>query len=83
MKYIIFKQINEEMPVIFPSALKHSDVAEAMEKATYGARPVSAGFIMTNYSRGILKCYGDSMTLNLPAREIDTNIVNKFLGLLE
>ena len=84
MKYIIFKQLNEEFPVLFPSIIKHSDMAEALlkEEVLVPMYLVSAGFIRgRTYDEQGIVCYGDSMTLNLPSRPQDTSIVNKFLGL--
>ena len=81
MKYIIFKQLNEEFPVLFPSTIKHSDMNKAVKQACFNPQAVSAGFVMPDYDNDCVRCFGDSMTLNLPARSQDTQIVNKYLGL--
>ncbi|WP_339844362.1 hypothetical protein [uncultured Halopseudomonas sp.] len=75
MKYIMLQimtgtqgDLVREFPVIFPDALVHADVAEAITKlpelAT--AKPVAAGFLS---SLGLeAECYGESETLQIKSR---------------
>lgn len=79
MKYVIFNIAGEESPIIFSSWLKHSDVAEAVIKK-FSLTPVSAGFIRAKRD-GTVVCTGDSMTLRIASRSVDTDIVNEALGL--
>jgi hypothetical protein len=80
MKYIIFKQLNEEFPVLFPSTIQHFAMEQAVTRQVPATRAISAGFVRTDYANDCFKCYGDSMTLNLPSRTEDSAIVNTFLG---
>ena len=79
MKYIMFeKKLPDDMvqivPVIFPEALVHSDVAEVMRrlKGIRGLEPVAAGSI----NMLAQTCYGKSETLQLNARSQDAETIN-------
>lgn len=75
MKYIVLEcEISSdhkvEVPIIFPAALIHADVAKAMAHSirfNHGwiAKAISAGELP---STGILGCHGKSETLNLKSR---------------
>jgi hypothetical protein len=67
MKYIITRNGS---PVIFSEAEKHSDVARSI-----GAK--SAGFVHINGNE--VKCYGESMSLNLKPSEDDERIIRGML----
>jgi len=73
MKYIMLRivtagEIIRELPIIFPDALVHADVAEAITKlpGLYTATPVSAGSLSSLELE--TQCYGDSQTLDLKSR---------------
>lgn len=67
---------------IFSPVSSHSDVAQKL----FG-KPVSAGFckISSQYDRErdmipVVKCFGDSFTLNLGSRPVDGEIITKQLN---
>lgn len=86
MKYIVIEikahGITREMPIIFPEALVHLDVANqmiALLRATNQGsrvRPISAGFLSSLDAPGHLLCTGKSETLGLESREgIDARLI--------
>lgn len=79
MKYIMFElpmgpNLKRAVPVIFPNALTHSVIAEALLKTEdlAGATVVAAGDI----TFCLPLCSGSSSTLKLSAGEADSAIVN-------
>lgn len=76
-KYIIIGR--DEMPIVFPELLKHSDVARQMG----GAHNVTgAGFCHITDDKYV--CYGESTSLNVKSRqEVDSKILNTLLGAAE
>lgn len=71
MKYIIvLDDCGGEQPIIFPEMLTHSDVAIKY-------KVVSAGFM----SLGLcgVSVWGKSLSLNVPSRTEDEEIIRKFL----
>lgn len=73
MKYIMLRivtagEIIRELPIIFPDAFVHADVAEAITKlpGLCTATPVAAGSLSSLELE--TQCYGDSQTLNLKSR---------------
>lgn len=80
MKYIVFESKVEDMkiliPVIFPTTLVHSLVAQGVPKILddhgfSNAKPVSAGDCTV-----IAKCSGRSETMHLSSRPEDTDLVS-------
>jgi|GEM_PF-1798735 len=78
MKYVMLQidhaGLSRQMPVIFPNALSHDQVAAAMKalEGMEGAEPISAGFCTVNAS-----CHGDSETLQLQSRaDEDSTVIN-------
>lgn len=75
MKYIVFKSVKDEAPVLFPHAFTHSWVAEQMKPLGV----VSAGFV--EITDGVVRCYGHSSSLNIPSRgDLDSKLVQAHLG---
>ena len=62
MKYIIVMGPHGEMPVIFPRAYYHSDVAQRFGPA----KVVAAGFV--RLTDGAAECYGGSSSLKIVSR---------------
>lgn len=75
LKYIIYRHINEDVPVIFPSNIVHEHL---MVHSTLEGRswPVSAGFCHVEGDEGF-RCYGESTSLKLKSREEDAAILNE------
>jgi len=76
MKYIVLSvpmgpNLSREMPIIFPDALVHIDVAEVLTRLPElrHAKPVSAGFV--NSMELSPACHGESTTLKLKSRGED------------
>lgn len=85
MKYIVLKtenMIGRELPIIFPSILVHSDVAELMQThismtTRTKTKVVSAGEI--NLFGGEVLCSGKSTTLNISSRkDIDEELIKMY-----
>ena len=77
MKYIIFEDpIGEELPIIFPSHVNHSDISTAMVNGYKQAclKPVSAGTVSID-DKGNPYCHGNSFTLNLKSEDRDTRLI--------
>jgi hypothetical protein len=62
MKYIIVSGPGGEMPVVFPRAYYHSDVAQRFTPA----KVVAAGFV--RLTDGAAECYGGSSSLRIVSR---------------
>lgn len=77
-KYIVYynNKLETEDIVVFTFVQKHSDVAKQLPGA-----PISAGFIsFYNSGDGVqVMCEGESDSLNLKSRTIDTDLVTAFL----
>ena len=67
-----------ETPVLFPETQNHLDVARAML-----ADPISAGFwrveAVDDYQIKY-HAYGESYTLNMKSREVDSDILNQWFN---
>jgi len=76
-KYVIIKDSHGvETAYIFDGKHQHRWFAEKM-----GGMPVSAGFVMVR-GHGVV-CMGESMSLNIKARDIDAEIIRKLLSVLK
>lgn len=80
MKYIIFQSkvgmITRELPVIFPDALIHKEIADAIvaHNADLKLRPIAAG--QCNSLEMLCQCYGESTTLGMRSRgNIDSKLI--------
>lgn len=84
MKYIMLQKtsgegsesLTRDIPIIFPEALSHDLMAEAMQsnEELKGCVVVSAGFYETHSG----ECHGASTTLNLESRPADTMIIKTY-----
>lgn len=86
-KYVMFEANGQMMPIIFPPALIHEDVADAVHRVVrqhvidsspgnWSSRIVSAGFLSGMIVTGT---HGKSESLNnLAAREEDRKIINNW-----
>jgi len=75
MKYIIVNGPDGEMPVVFPRAYYHNDVAQRFAPA----KVVAAGFI--RLTDGAAECYGGSSSLRIVSRRLrDTELVSRHLS---
>jgi hypothetical protein len=78
MKYVMLKRrlgadMHQLIPIIFPNALVHSDVAEALAAALpVPVEIVSAGSVILNDA----VCGGNSESLGLSAEPGDAEIIN-------
>lgn len=73
LKYVMFDNGLNEIPLLFPEYVNHGDVANLT-----GMTPVSAGFVeFQSNPEGPIKaiCYGQSIGLNLRADENDGDII--------
>lgn len=76
MKYIVFNNGMNDIPIIFPNFIEHNVMAEKFTPWT----PIRAGFIAFDWDGG-LNCYGDSFTLKLKSNsKIDNCLINKALS---
>jgi hypothetical protein len=82
-KYIIYSHaIDPDTPLIFPMWVKHSDMAELLPPSS---EVLSAGFvefgIPGKYGDPECRAYGDSVSLGIKSREIDSALINRALGI--
>jgi len=75
MKYIIVDNGMNDIPFIFPDSIEHKAFFEMLGRGTI----VAAGFVTFSWDGG-LSCYGNSASLGVSSREIDSTIINKTLG---
>ena len=64
LKYIVVKKIGESI-IVFPSSLNHQEIANRFADCEI----MSAGFVTID---GKIKCYGESVSLNIRSRETDS-----------
>jgi hypothetical protein len=70
LKYIMLKVGRENLPIIFPEVIQHTDIAKVFN------HPVtSAGFLQLNH-RGKLETVGESVGLKIKARPFDVEVIN-------
>jgi hypothetical protein len=76
MKYIVTDHGGNESIHLFPHTHRHDEVAKGLL-----GKPISAGSVMAikNGSGMILKCFGESTTLDLPSRKEDTSLLMEHL----
>jgi len=74
MKYIIVDNGAWIAPVLFSEATQHFEMANNVH-----GEVISAGYV--RFAPRGLECYGESISLGLKsAPEIDSNMINKMLG---
>jgi hypothetical protein len=61
---------SSEVPILFPSHIGHDEIASMVHRTSPGISPISAGFVSHNK-----ECYGESVTMKLKSRKIDTQII--------
>ena len=71
MKYIVFKHLGDEVPVLFSDIIQHRSMAAIM--GLTDKQLISAGFVAK--TRGEIDAFGESYTLNLQSRPEDTRII--------
>ena len=89
-KYIIAEVLSGgvamETPIIFPSFIAHSDMAQSL-----GSRDklISAGFVQFTASKGTsyrfvnVEAFGESVSLNIKSRSKDARLIACSLGLVD
>ena len=76
-KYIVYLYKNQEIIIIFPELLQHSDMANSLKVSIKDI--ISAGFIRLNSDKELC-CYGESISLDKESRhEIDSKIASFYL----
>ena len=78
MKYIIFEDDGLEFPVIFPAVAQHNSI---IAHSKWGGKltPVSAGFVALDFNAKDIFAYGDSFSLKLKSRPVDSAIITNFI----
>jgi hypothetical protein len=74
-KYIVVSNDFDKHMIIFPAIINHDQMAKAMQKLRF-PKVESAGFIDE-----FMQCYGESSTLRLKSRDIDTSILKSMLSI--
>jgi len=75
-KYIVVSSdFSGEQLIMFPSVIKHDKMAKAMKRLRY-PNVISAGFIDE-----FMQCYGESTSLRLKSRDIDTILLKSMLSI--
>ena len=69
-KYVMFDWQTGEVPILFPSQIGHNEIVQMVKSVYPGIEPVSAGFVSPDKT-----CYGESVSIKLSSRKVDTNIV--------
>lgn len=75
LKYIVYELDCMPLIVLFDTITDHSEVARRL-----GVTAVSAGFVY-GINEDNVSCGGESVTLKLKSREVDTKILRKLLTL--
>ena len=74
-KYVVVANDFDEKLIMFPATINHDEMAKAMERLRF-PKILSAGFIDE-----FMQCYGESTTLRLKSRDIDTTILKSMLSI--
>jgi len=74
LKYIIVDNNGLETPIIFPVILGHTEVKTPK-------KVISGGFVYIYIKDNNIQvnCFGESITLKVKSREIDSKIIKKLL----
>jgi len=76
-KYIVFDMgMAGETPILFPSHVSHSDVADAFKFS----KVISAGFVSYSDVERAFRTWGKSDSLRIESREIDARCINRIFG---
>nr|WP_315184699.1 hypothetical protein [uncultured Flavobacterium sp.] len=72
LKYIINEK---KIPILFSTEITHCDVL---------SKAISAGFLTvkfdTNYNKFLVKCYGESSSLNIKTSNEDESLIENYLN---
>lgn len=72
LKYIINEK---KIPILFSTEITHCDVL---------SKALSAGFLIvkfdTNYNKFLVKCYGESSSLNIKTSNEDESLIENYLN---
>lgn len=79
MKYIIFKFIGAELPVIFPGDVFNHDNIKVLSAKFGDGKPVSAGKCDI-VSKDEVRVYGDSFSLGLKSRKQDADLIKRSMA---
>lgn len=75
MKYVVFKFIGVEVPIIFPgNVLNHDNVKVLSDKFGNG-KPISAG--NCDISSNGVRVWGDSFSLSIKSRKKDAELIKQ------
>jgi hypothetical protein len=78
MKYIVFKFLGCELPVVFDGTVfNHDNIKVVSDKYGNGV-PISAGHVHI-FSKEEVYVKGDSFSLNLKSRKEDAEIIKRML----
>jgi hypothetical protein len=78
-KYITMIHEGLEVMLIFSPSLVHKDVADALLKHRPGTKILSAGFVQVSQIDNEDTCYGESVSLNLQSRPVDSKLATEML----
>lgn len=78
LKYVIFKFIGNELPVIFPGDVFNHDNLKVLSLRFGEGKPVSAG--KCEIANGEVTVSGDSFSLGLKSRKQDAEIILRALS---
>lgn len=78
-KYIILELGGMVLPIVFTDLLAHADVARPL--CAQRGEVIGAGFCYINEC-GTYTCYGESVGLKVKSRPEDSDILNRYLGVV-
>lgn len=78
MKYVVFKFIGAELPVIFPGSVFNHDNIKVLSDKYGNGKPVSAGRCEI-LSKDEVRVWGDSFSLGLKSRTRDADLIKRSL----
>lgn len=78
MKYIIFKFIGAELPVIFPGDIFNHDNIKVVSEKFGDGKAISAGKCEITPD-GDVRAWGDSFSLGLKSRKKDADLIKRGL----
>lgn len=75
MKYVVFKFIGVEIPIIFPGDVLNHDNVKVLSDKFGNGKPVSAG--KCDISSNSVRVWGDSFSLGIKSRKVDAALIDK------
>lgn len=79
MKYIVFRFIGVELPVVFPGNVFNHDNIQVISEKFGNGKPVSAGKCEI-VSKLEVRVWGDSFSLGLKSRKKDADLIKNSLS---